>query len=155
MSDCHSLVVAQNPKRRLSHHSIFLICWLGVVIAIAPSSVLKADNVFPTSEWETATPQEMQLDEAAIIEVANLLGGRGCIIKDGYLVHAWGDQKKRGDWLSSAKPVLSTLLFFALQEGLIDSVDQRVSDFDDRLMGKDREITFRHLGSMTSGYLRP
>ena len=76
------------------------------------------------------------------------------MVKDGFVVHAWGDQSKRSDWMSSAKPVLSTLLLFALQEGLIESVDQPVADFDSRLTGKDRDITFRHLGSMTSGFRR-
>ncbi|MEZ6045591.1 MAG: DUF5060 domain-containing protein [Planctomycetaceae bacterium] len=56
--------------------------------------------------------------------------------------------------MSSAKPVLSTLLFFALKEGLIKSVDQQIVDFYPELQGDDREITFRHLGSMSSGFRR-
>ena len=54
---------------------------------------------------------------ARLEAVAAALGGRGCIVKDGYVVHQWGDQAEKSDWLSSAKPVLSTLLMFAIQEG--------------------------------------
>jgi len=50
---------------------------------------------------------------------------------------------------------LSTLLFFAMQEGLVKSVDQPIQDFGWPLKGKDGGITFRHLGAMTSGYMRP
>lgn len=88
-------------------------------------------------------------------QLAAQLGGRGCIVKDGYVIKTWGDQAERGDWASSAKPVLSTMLFFALKEGLVKSVDQPLSDFWEGLKEKDRTITFRHLGSMTSGYARP
>jgi len=87
--------------------------------------------------------------------LAAQLGGRGCVIKDGYVVKAWGDQTQVRDWLSSAKPVLSTLLFFAIEEGRVKSVDQPIADFGWDLRGKDRGITFRHLGAMTSGYARP
>ena len=62
---------------------------------------------------------------------------------------------KKGDWFSSAKPVLSTLLMFAVNEGRVSNVDARVSEFGWDLREKDRTMTFRHLGSMTSGYARP
>jgi CubicO group peptidase (beta-lactamase class C family) len=51
--------------------------------------------------------------------------------------------------------VLSTLLFFAVEEGLVKSVDQPVAEFGWALEEKDRSMTFRHLGAMTSGYARP
>lgn len=87
--------------------------------------------------------------------LAQQLGGRGCVVKDGYVVKSWGDQAQVADVLSSAKPVLSTLLFFAVEEGLVKSVDQPIADFGWELREKDRGITFRHLGAMTSGYARP
>ncbi len=110
---------------------------------------------FPGAEWERRSPERLGLDAAALDTVAEKLGGRGCIVRDGYVVKTWGDQAERDDWFSSAKPVLSTLLFFALQEGLVKSVDQPIRDFGWPLQGKDEGITFRHLGAMTSGYMRP
>ncbi|MCA9435581.1 MAG: serine hydrolase, partial [Candidatus Omnitrophica bacterium] len=97
----------------------------------------------------------MGLKRESLEQLAKNLGGRGCVIKDGYLVQEWGDTSERGDWLSSAKPVLSTLLFFAIEEGLVKSVDQPIAEFGWDLKDKDQGITFRHLGAMTSGYARP
>jgi CubicO group peptidase (beta-lactamase class C family) len=128
--------------------------WVAFLIVICVAADLSAQTRFPAKRWATKSPEDLHVDEASLVEVAELLGGRGCIVKYGFVVHAWGDQAKRSDWMSSAKPVISTLLFFALQEGLVESVDQGICEFEDRLVGKDRDITFRHLGSMSSGYLR-
>jgi CubicO group peptidase (beta-lactamase class C family) len=89
-------------------------------------------------------------------ELADLVGGRGCVVRDGYLVYTWGDPTKSGDIASAVKPVISTLLLLAVQQGKIKSVDANVSDFEPRLralnQGKDAKITWRHLASQTSGY---
>ncbi|HOJ31942.1 MAG TPA: DUF5060 domain-containing protein [Candidatus Hydrogenedentes bacterium] len=133
------------------------MCRLGVLFGmfLQVSFVVHAGLHFPAEEWESREPERMKMDAAKLDEIAALLEGRGCIIKDGYIVKAWGDQKQRGDWFSAAKPVLSTLLFFAIEEGLVKSVDEPIADFGWELKEKDRGITFRHLGSMNSGYARP
>jgi CubicO group peptidase (beta-lactamase class C family) len=71
------------------------------------------------------------------------------------VVLAWGSQSEVGDVLSSAKPVLSTLLLFAVAEGKLRSVDTPIRDFGWELAAKDRGITFAHLANMVSGYARP
>lgn len=114
-----------------------------------------ADSVFPGKEWERRSPGELGVNGGLLDRLESQLGGRGCVVKDGYVIKTWGNQTNRGDWFSSAKPVLSTLLFFALQEGLVESVDQPIAAFGWPLKPKDRGITFRHLGSMSSGYARP
>lgn len=111
--------------------------------------------MFPGETWEARKPAALGLDAARLAELAEFLGGRGCVIKDGYVVKVWGDQAERSDWMSSAKPVLSTMLFFAVEEGLVDSVDQPIAEFGWELRPKDRAITFRCLGAMSSGYMRP
>ncbi|MFO0950253.1 MAG: hypothetical protein U0835_03700 [Isosphaeraceae bacterium] len=68
---------------------------------------------------------------------------------------SWGDQSLRRDWASSAKPVLSTLLFFAVHEGKLRGVDARVADAGWPLREKDAGMTFAHLANMISGYARP
>ncbi|MBI3462241.1 MAG: hypothetical protein HY000_04155 [Planctomycetes bacterium] len=79
---------------------------LGVAATILLTAhALSADDVFPGSAWQRKPPSELGLDAARLEAVATALGGRGCIIKQGYLVHAWGDQAEKRDWLSSAKPV--------------------------------------------------
>ena len=127
-----------------------LLLWL-----TALSCAASAEPVFPAAHWETRPPAAAGVDGELLDQLAERLGGRGCVIKNGYLVKTWGDIAKRGDWASSAKPVLSTLLFFAVKEGRVTSVDQPIADFGWPLVAKDRAITFRHLGAMTSGYARP
>ena len=83
------------------------------------------------------------------------LGGRGCVVRAGQTVRTWGDQMERKDVLSSAKPVMTTLLFFAMQEGKLRDLEARIGSYDWALAEKDRGMTFAHLTSMTSGYGRP
>jgi CubicO group peptidase (beta-lactamase class C family) len=83
------------------------------------------------------------------------LGGRGCILKNGKLVHTWGDQAERRDVLSSAKPVMTTLLFHAIAEKKIPNLEARVAAFGWELLPKDRTMTLAHLTNMISGYARP
>lgn len=100
-------------------------------------------------------PHELGLDDARLGAVAAALGSRGCAIKDGYVVKTRGAQDQKSDWFSSAKPVLSTLLMFAMRESKIKSFDQPLIDFGWEMLPKDRTMTLRHLASMTSGYARP
>ena len=114
-----------------------------------------AEVVFPGAEWESKAPSELGLDQARLEAVAEALGSRGCAIKDGYVVKTWGAQDVKGDLFSSAKPVLSTLLMFAVKEGKVKDFDQLLVNFGWPLEPKDRKMTLRHLASMTSGYARP
>jgi CubicO group peptidase (beta-lactamase class C family) len=144
----------RHPTVRSSHRfAIATIFFLA--FAFHGSSAISADVVFPGATWEIKEPHELGLDAARLDAVAALLGGRGCAIKNGYVVKAWGSQDQKGDWYSSAKPVLSTLLMFALLEGKVKSFDQPLIDFGWELLPKDRTMTLRHLASMTSGYARP
>jgi len=47
------------------------------------------------------------------------------------------------------------LLFFALQEGKLDSVHTPIKRFGWDLQAKDETMTFHHLANMISGYARP
>ncbi|MEX2170753.1 MAG: serine hydrolase [Pirellulales bacterium] len=122
---------------------------------LAIAAVCAADITFPSSEWEVKRPPELGLDDSRLEAVALALGSRGCVVKNGYVVKAWGPQEEKGDWYSSAKPVLSTLLMFAVKEGKAKSFDQPLADFGWELSPKDRPMTLRHLANMTSGYARP
>jgi CubicO group peptidase (beta-lactamase class C family) len=126
-----------------------------ILLRREPIAEFPAKPVFPAKSWETREPQSLGLDPAKLDALAASLGGRGCIVKDGYIVKSWGDQHERSDIFSSAKPILSTLLLFALKEAKIQSVDQPIADFGWPLPPKDQPITLRHLASMTSGYARP
>lgn len=133
----------------------FGILCIVLLIVVANARAHGEELAFPGEKWQVKRPAELGLNPAPLAEIAEMLGGRGCIVQNGYIVQSWGDLEERVDWMSSAKPVLSTLLFFALQEGLIESVDQRITDFGWDLRSNDYNIKFRHLGAMTSGYARP
>lgn len=124
-----------------------------LLLAFAPPG--PAEIAFPGAEWARREPAVLGLDGATLDLLAEELGGRGCVIRDGYVAKAWGDQAAEGDWYSAVKPVFSTFLFFAIHEGKVRDVDQPIAEFGWDLRGKDRAITFRHLANMTSGYARP
>jgi hypothetical protein len=110
-----------------------IVLALGVALAAIPGSRATARAsepgiVFPASHWEERAPSALGLDGGKLDQLATLLGGRGCVIKNGYVVKAWGAQSQRGNWASSSKPVLSTLLFFAIAEGKLPGVDARIAD---------------------------
>ena len=88
-----------------------------------------ADSTFPKAEWQTRSPEALDMDGARLDALAEMLQGRGCVVKDGVIVKTWGDQAERSDWFSAAKPVISTLLFFAIEEGLVKDEDHTVADF--------------------------
>jgi CubicO group peptidase (beta-lactamase class C family) len=136
-----------------------------IVLAVmsCPSAELPAhaaELVFPGESWQTRTPGEVGLDAAALDAFARAVGGDGVVIRDGYFVKSWGQPARRKDWASAAKPVISTLLLFAVHEGKLKSVDDPVRPWVKKhwpgkdLAAKDRAMTFRHLADMTSGYAR-
>jgi CubicO group peptidase (beta-lactamase class C family) len=116
----------------------------------------QAPPVYPGAAWETRTPEEVGLSRPKLDALRDLVGGRGCVVRHGYLVYRWGDVTRSADIASAVKPVISTLLLLAVQEGKLRGVDDPVADFEPRLRslngGKDGAITWRHLASQTSGY---
>ena len=114
---------------------------------------------YPGAAWETRTPEEVGLRPNALAALASAINGVGAVVKDGYLVYTWGDQTEKADWASAAKPVLHTLLFFAVQENRITSLDEPIGAWvlpatGGTLTPEDEAITFAQLMNMTSGYAR-
>ncbi|MBS0206974.1 MAG: serine hydrolase [Planctomycetes bacterium] len=112
--------------------------------------------VYPGTEWEQRTPEQAGLSGTRLKALAELAGGQGCVVRNGFLVYTWGDPTRSGDIASAVKPIVSTLLLLAVQHGKLASVDAKVSDFEPGLLklnsGKDAGITWQHLASQTSGY---
>jgi CubicO group peptidase (beta-lactamase class C family) len=128
-------------------------------LSLAPGGVA-GEIVFPGKGWQTRKPEEVGLDPVKLEQFARKVGGDGVVIRDGYLVKTWGDPARRRDWASSCKPVISTLLLFAVHEKRLESVDDPIRPWVRRrwpgkdLIEKDRPMTFRHLADMTGGYAR-
>ena len=131
-----------------------------LVAGVALDSASAQERVFPRETWQTLAPDQAGLDPAKLDKFVQAIGGDGVLVRHGYLVKAWGQPERRRDWASSAKPVISTMLLFAVHEGRLDSVDAAVHPWvrkrfpEKDLIEKDRSMTFRHLADMTSGYGR-
>ncbi len=109
--------------------------------------------IFPEKEWKKQPAQALCENPAALDQFTQAVGGSGVIIKNGYLIKSWGNPAGRTMWASATKPVLSTLLLFAAQEGRL-KINGKVKAFMPELLGKDQAITFYQLANMTSGYAR-
>jgi hypothetical protein len=115
-----------------------------------------APALIPGQHWENRAPFEVGLSTEKLAALTNLVSGHGCVARHGCMVFTWGDPGQSAEVASALKPVVSMMLFLAIQEGRLASVDVKVSDFEPRLKefnaGKDAGITWRHLASQTSGY---
>lgn len=134
-----------------------LLC--GPVQLCGPASTVAAEAVFPGKTWATKAPAEVGLDAMKLAALSDYIGGRGCVVRHGYLVYRWGDISRRADVASAAKPFYSFLLFKALEDGKIPSLDEEVVRWQPRLakinaeLGhKDRLITWRHLANQIACY---
>ena len=109
---------------------------------------------FPGSTWDSMSPASLGLNQTKLDQFANNIGGQGIIVRQGYVVKTWGTTSYKSDWASAAKPVISTMLFFAIEEDKLDDVDELIEDHGWNLISKDETMTFRHLANMVSGYAR-
>ncbi|HIQ20216.1 MAG TPA: hypothetical protein EYH34_03105 [Planctomycetes bacterium] len=116
-------------------------------------------SIFPGKHWARKSPDEAGLDAGKLKAFSQLVGGRGCVVRHGFLVYSWGDITRRADVASACKPFYSHFLFKALEDGRISSLDEKVVRWEPRLgrinraLGfKDREITWRHMANQTSCY---
>ncbi len=111
---------------------------------------------FPNPSWEKREPESVGMKLEKLDALRDFVGGRGCVIRHGSMVYQWGDISQSQDVASACKPVLSTLLCFAIQEGLITNPDEPVARFEPRIkeinQGKDAGLTWRHLASQTACY---
>lgn len=115
--------------------------------------------VWPGRTWVTRAPTEVDMDPDKLAVLADYVGGRGCVVRHGYMVCSWGSQSERDYVYSAEKPWYAHFLFKALEDGKIPSLDQKVNLWEPRLndlnadLGhKDRNITWRHLANQTSCY---
>ncbi len=119
--------------------------------------------VFPGASWAARNPEDVGLKQSGVdqfVSAVRNFSSNGMVIKDGYQVASWGSLSDKNDWASAAKPVHSTLLFFAVKEGKLSGIGDRIASYVNKVLGKslrsaDLPMTFRHLSNMTSGYTLP
>jgi hypothetical protein len=106
--------------------------------------------------WAARTPAQVGLIKAKLDTFKAATGNRaGVVIRDGFLVYKWGSIAGKFDWASAAKPLISTMLFFAVEEGRLSGVDDFVSLAGWDLTEEDQELRFSDLANMISGYALP
>ena len=133
---------------------------LGTVALFGSASVaLAAEPVYPGKAWASKTLGEARLDAARLDAMRDFIGGRGCVVRGGYMVYTWGDQSRRGDVASACKPWYTHFLLTAIEAGKLKSVDDAVERFEPRLKEinaarghKDRRIQWKHLANQVSCY---
>ena len=92
-------VLADRSYRLTAHRRCFVaVMTCFAFAALCANSAAATDVVFPTAHWEVRKPRELGLDDARLDAVATALRGRGCAIKNGYIVKTWGSHAQSGDW---------------------------------------------------------
>lgn len=138
----------------------FVILFFSIALAVSDrSAAIDKEKVYPGVTWEKRSPAEMGLDVKQLEAMRDSIGGRGCVVRHGYLVYGWGDIAKRGDVASACKPWYMHFIYQAVEEGKISGLDEKVSKWEPRLKNinkelgyKDREITWRHMANQISCY---
>ena len=113
-------------------------------------------KVWPGLSWETATPESQGMCPDNIVEAMDYafqdgnFTGAVIVIRNGYIVaKRYADDRMATDLVTSwsvAKSFTSALIGKALDEGLISSLDQQVSEFIPAWKDSDKEvITLRQL----------
>jgi len=125
-----------------------------------------AASPWPDREWPRATPAQVGLDEAGLLQARDyaLTGeGSGLVTRGGKLVLSWGDQQQRYDLKSTTKSIGATALGLALQDGklrLEDTAQSRHPGFgtppeSNAQTGWLEKITLLHLATQTAGFAKP
>jgi hypothetical protein len=135
---------------------ILVAATLAALLATNPFDSQAAD---PGTTWPRRTPTEVGLNVAKLNELRAATGWtsgnatlRGFVVKNGFQVYSWGNVAQRGDWASAVKPLMSTMLFYAVDELKTSGVNARIFQYGWPLIGPDQQITWLQLGAMTSGY---
>ncbi len=123
------------------------------------SSAVGVENVYPQATWAKKSPEEVGLAVKQLDRMRQAIGGRGCVVRHGYLVYEWGDIARRADVASACKPWYVHFIFQAWEDGKISSLDEKVMKWEPRLKNinkelgyKDRDITWRHMANQISCY---
>lgn len=148
------------------HFAVLPMVWIAVFGSPAGSlSQVSRNSTAITSGWLRSGPEEQglnpkQLNKAFQEAAANPYVYSLLVVKNGYLVReSYFNGSDASAWdlvYSVAKSVTSALAGIAIEEGYIDSVDQRILDYfpeyDTPELDPDkRKITIRHLLTMQSG----
>src|SRR5262249_33869880 len=132
----------------------------GALLLFASALALAAPPapVYPGTTWASQSPTSVGMNTAKLKTFHDYVGGRGCVVRYGYMVDTWGSQSQRADVASCCKTWYTHFLFLAIEQGRLQSIGDLVSAFESRLTGlnlpdnKDGGMSWRNLATMTSCY---
>jgi CubicO group peptidase (beta-lactamase class C family) len=160
----------ETTMKQIVHSARWIIAILIILSAgavrVKPAPALDT-TPWPTAGWETAEPEEQGIDSAKLADMFNQIQDAGynihsvLIVRHGRLVaqayRAPNDANTLHQLMSCTKSFISALVGIAIDQGVIQSIDQRVLDFfPDRtpanLDDAKRGMTLRDLLTMSGGF---
>jgi CubicO group peptidase (beta-lactamase class C family) len=132
----------------------------------APAAASDPPPVFPTNEWASATPAEMNMDVALLDKARDYSvtgGGAGFIARRGRVVYTWGNTTARYDLKSATKSIGSVALGLALDDGRLRLTDVAQTHLPSLGVPPNRnattgwleDITVLRLATHTAGFAKP
>lgn len=114
---------------------------------------------FPGETWDTITPADAGMDAEKLDAFVEFVRGSGCIVRHGRMVRHWGHVDHPYDVASAVKPVYAHLVYLAVADGRLRSLDESLARYRPGLDTlnpdtghPDRAITWRHLLTQTACY---
>lgn len=148
-----------------------IVMCIGMACTCRPVStpVEKDSTLWEASSgtWRTSTPEEQGIDSALILEMLRRIQEQGLdihsvlLIRNDHLVTEVYFPPYQEDFkhpvYSVSKSITSALVGIAIEEGYIESVDQKVLDFfpdiaQDAKSEWLKDLTLEHLLTMSAGY---
>lgn len=152
-------------------HSIFLAIFILVSFEICNKSKKFTDEIyFPQKgsgldNHQKRDPQDIGFDSEIIVQLREFIKKnpyeygkiepRWALWRNGYLVHVEGDFEKTTDVASLRKTWHALIVGAAIFQGMIPSVDQKISVWLPELKGNDAEATWRHVITQSAGFDYP
>ena len=141
---------------------LFIVSLSSNQINLAQSNLER--DYWPTDGWQHSTFEEAGMNEERIVEMFEYIEENNyavdsvLIVKDGYLVveeYLTFSSETLHPVYSVTKSFTSTLIGRAIEDGYIESIDQKILDFlghiDVPNIENKENITIEHLLTMTSG----
>jgi CubicO group peptidase (beta-lactamase class C family) len=142
--------------------ALFALCRL--FISPCAGANEPSDVIWPTKGWQTSTPETQGMDSVALAKLVDAVGSRRqdslLVIRHGRIVaeayYAPFQAGVRHDLRSITKSVISTLTGVEIENGFLDSVDDKIVDlFSEKPIAniddRKKKMTVQNLLDMTSG----
>jgi CubicO group peptidase (beta-lactamase class C family) len=123
----------------------------------------KNNQVWPTNEWNTTTPESAGVDSTDLAKLVDDLHGKNVhsfvVVRDGEIIsegyNADNEMSTKQDVLSVTKSITSSLIGIAVNDKQIDSVDVPIANYYPELNAntdpRKKQISLSNLMTMTSG----